>query len=149
MMPRPTDSGSRSAFGYDATVSSFERRHESYPDHERLIATGQPNDSEWDEALLWAAGLLGAAHEPRPFMIDVRHLRGITATQRARLADWRARFGGLQRTRVTRVAYLVRGPLLRGVLTASFWLRQPRAPTRVFERETDALKWLCGDRPEP
>ena len=75
---------------------------------------------------------------------DLRQNTGITARQRKMIVE------SMERTEASRTAVQVgngmvfSSTLLRGMLTAIFWMRKPRYETRTFGDCDEAIEWAQG-----
>jgi hypothetical protein len=64
------------------------------------------------------------------------------ARHRRVLTEWMARSGGLHDTYCRGVAFVTPSPIIRGVITAIFWMAHRRYPMQVFDDRGPALAWL-------
>lgn len=78
--------------------------------------------------------------EPYGIVLDLRTTKSITPSQRQILTDSMASHSDADMCRGTAMVFESR--LLRGILTAIFWVRRPAYPTRVFTSTLDAWAWM-------
>jgi hypothetical protein len=76
--------------------------------------------------------------------LDLRASGGLTPTQRKMLTAEMGRDEALTRRVTAGVALVFTSAVLRGVLTAIFWVRPAIAPTKVFSDVDVALAWCRG-----
>jgi hypothetical protein len=83
-------------------------------------------------------------------VVDLRGSPGITATQRKRLSGY-IRETEAQGVPCCGTALVFDSSVLRGVLTAIFWLKQPAHPVQVFATVEEAIRWahqaIAGESP--
>lgn len=77
--------------------------------------------------------------EPHVMVLDVRRTERLPPTQRKMLTDNMSAAGDADPC--LGMAMVFDSPLLKGVLTAIFWVRKPKYPTRVFTSLPEALAW--------
>ena len=78
--------------------------------------------------------------EPYGVVLDLRFTKSITPRQRAMLTESMERHDNAALCKGTAMVFESR--LLRGILTAVFWLRKPAYPTRVFTTTAEAWDWM-------
>lgn len=78
-----------------------------------------------------------------PFVMvqDLRHSPGTSARQRQMQADEMGRVQALEHVTQLGAAFVFSSVLLRGMMTAIFWMYRPRWETRVFAELDEALTW--------
>ncbi len=83
---------------------------------------------------------------PLPYatVIDVGHGKPPTPVQRAMLSAFRQEVREHVMAHCRGIGFVFDNPLLRGMMTAIFWVRPPDAPTDVFARLEDAVGWCRG-----
>jgi len=91
----------------------------------------------------WAEG---CAHR-HAWIVDARRVREATARQRQILAQHLKRFEPLDTTWNVGTGFVVDNPLVRGFLTAVFWLSQPKFHHAEFGELEEAQAW-CRARLE-
>jgi hypothetical protein len=79
---------------------------------------------------------------PHAHVFDMRDALSLTATQRRRYAQHVIDMDPLD-TRWNRgVAFIADNPIVRGIITAVFWISPPPFPYRVFRTPTEGREWL-------
>jgi hypothetical protein len=106
-----------------------------------LLITAPPriSDEEMQRYIQESRANRMQRREPHVLVLDVRHTERLPPTQRKLLTDSMSQDGDADRC--VAMAMVFDSPLLRGVLTAIFWVRKPKYPTRVFTSLPDALAW--------
>lgn len=74
-------------------------------------------------------------------VLDNRLARHMSATQRKVIADDMAKHAERTKRLCLGTAFVFDSALMRGILTAVFWLRQPEVETRVFGDFDEAMSW--------
>lgn len=64
-----------------------------------------------------------------------------SATQRARFAGWMRANGDRNRRQIVGTAILAKSAILRGTITAIYWLQKPVTPQHVAADLGDAVRW--------
>lgn len=78
-------------------------------------------------------------------VLDLRKTEAVSPTQRKMLTDSMEKLDGESAPdRCAGVALVFSSQVLRGVLTAIFWVRRPACPCSVFTDRGDALVWALG-----
>jgi len=97
------------------------------------------SDEEMAEHLAFFEGKVYARREPFVTVLDLRFCEKITPRQRSIM------IGSMKRneemTQCRGCAMVFDSMLLRGILTAMFWVRKPAYPTRVFSKVVEAFDW--------
>jgi len=75
-------------------------------------------------------------------ILDNRLARGMTAKQRKMIAEHGAKRAEYSRRMCRGTAFVFDSPVMRGILTAIFWLRPADVPTQVFGDLEAALQWV-------
>jgi hypothetical protein len=75
------------------------------------------------------------------WVVDLANLGGVTATQRKIFADHLKRFEPHDLKWNQGSAIVAKSTLVRGVVTAVFWLQAPRFPNHTFADRTSAILW--------
>lgn len=102
---------------------------------------GNLRDEDFDRYLTFLAG----AHSKRQtwgLLLDGTHVRGVSALQRRRMADFLKEHEELARKHCAGTAFVLDSPLVRGTLTAIFWFQKQPTPYVVVGQRTQALMWL-------
>ena len=105
-----------------------------------------PNPTEADTIAVYQQYDVHLARGRHVLLVDLRKLNPLFGGAKARQATLReveARSEIFERTLIAEVR-LVRGSLVRGIVTAFEWMRRgPRGfPMEVMESEREALRWL-------
>ena len=74
-------------------------------------------------------------------VVDLTHAAPLSAKQRGAQAQWMKENEELIRAVSLGAAYVVPSPLIRGVLTAVFWVRPPLEPYGLFATRDEAFEW--------
>ena len=75
-------------------------------------------------------------------VLDLRNTKGITVRQRKMITDNMDGMKDYARLYCAGSAMVFDSPLLRGMLTAIFWITKPPYPTQVFKTLEDADAWI-------
>ena len=81
------------------------------------------------------------ARYPVAWVIDLSAIRTATARQRQIFAT---HLGRVERHNITYnrgASLIVPNPVLRGVVTAVFWIKAPRFPYRLFANRSEGVRW--------
>ena len=79
---------------------------------------------------------------PMAMLVRAGDMLRISASQRRRLAEFEARFEEHDRRYGVGVALVSSNAVVRGLITAVFWLKPPVYPHRFFSDGEDAMVWL-------
>lgn len=112
-----------------------------------LRPVGAPAEQQYIEALdnlgRWFANELESQRKC-VFVVDMRDAAPPQATQRRIASDWMKknvdRFMGVS----LGAAFVISSPLVRGALTAVFWLQPLKVPHDMFGHLDDAVRWAIG-----
>lgn len=101
---------------------------------------GLVTDAELDEHMLEFRELIEARKQVHAVVIDLRVSSGLTPTQRKRLAK------AMEESEQSKYCNCAGGlifssTIMRGMLTAILWLKQPRHETRIFATRDEAVSW--------
>lgn len=87
--------------------------------------------------------LLRGSDPVRPsLLVDISAVKSSSAKNRQRIAQSQKQLAAEMKSRVIAQAYVAPTALIRGALTAVFWLDSPPWPVRVFVDHAQALEWL-------
>ena len=75
------------------------------------------------------------------WVVDLSAIREVTANQRKIFAEHLTRFEPHDIAYNCGSALVVPNAVLRGVVTAIFWIKSPKFPNQLFEKREDALVW--------
>lgn len=81
---------------------------------------------------------------PTLFLYDALEAEVPTATQRQKQGSWLARNEAVLRRNVRGTAFVIGNPLIRGALTAIFWIRPTPVPYIVAGTRSEAERWARG-----
>lgn len=84
---------------------------------------------------------MNVARFPVAWVVDMTNLGNVTARQRRIFGDHLQRFEPHDLAWNQGSAIIVPNALLRGVVTAVFWLKPPRFPHESFKTKDEALRW--------
>lgn len=107
----------------------------------RVTPPHQITDDEMQAFLAWYRELVLRRREPFALVLDLRRTSGMTPRQRQMITDG---MGGEESIYCRGTAMVFSSAVLRGILTAIFWIRKPRYPTRVFATVEDAGAFAHG-----
>lgn len=82
--------------------------------------------------------------EPFVVVVDMKAVEGQTARHRQHGGQRLRELGDLASGVVIAAAHVVRSRLVRGALTAVYWIASPPFPTKVFTDRTDAEAWVLA-----
>lgn len=104
-----------------------------------LLVTTPPSltDEEMSTFLAWHRGWMSARREPYAIVLDLRRTEKLSPRQREMITSGMERSEKLCRG----TAMVFTSVVLRGFLTAIFWIKKPRYPTRVFNGLDEASAW--------
>ena len=74
-------------------------------------------------------------------MLDLRGTSGLTPRQRKLLAEAQLKRDGFRDCEIVAGAMVMDSHLLRGMLTALFWLKKPNHEVKVFANLDSAIAW--------
>lgn len=78
---------------------------------------------------------------PVAWVVDLSAIREASASQRKIFAEHLARFEAHDIAYNCGSALVVPSAVLRGLVTAVFWVKPPKFPNQLFEKREDALAW--------
>jgi len=78
------------------------------------------------------------------FIYDALQASVPSATQRQKQAAWLERYDAALRRNSGGSAFVISNPLIRGALTAIFWIRPTPAPYIVVATRAEAERWARG-----
>lgn len=102
------------------------------------------SDSDLADFLSLLEEMQPGLNRPFSWIADFRAVQGASARQRKMMADFQGRVAELDRLFNAGTALVVSNGLVRGLVTAVFWLAPPAYPTTVVERRGQALSWSAG-----
>lgn len=79
---------------------------------------------------------------PVGIVVTAGELVRATAAQRKRFGDFEKRMAVHDRAYVYACALVVPNPVVRGLVTAVYWLSSPVYPYRLFTEATEATDWV-------
>ena len=110
-----------------------------------LVVWEQPERPTSDAVTVQALACLKELWEGTPrgeksFMVtDLSRARGSTANSRKIAAEFMAQNGELQKRASLGGALIVTSSVMRGVITAVFWIRPPSQPTKIASTRDEAI----------
>jgi hypothetical protein len=104
-----------------------------------INAPAAVSDGALDRALIAFATELQSRSEPAVLILDLRLLQKLSVSQRKRVTEEMIKLDASQR--LLGCAMVFDSRLLRGILTAMFWVHRPKFPTRIFSEPTSAQAW--------
>lgn len=83
--------------------------------------------------------------QPVAWLIDCRDLKASSAPahRRKMLADYEKRVAQFSKKYFVGGAFIIDNSLVRGVLTAIYWINPPVYPYKIFATEEQAREWAC------
>jgi hypothetical protein len=120
--------------------SWFESQHAPiiimrFPDHFR--------DDELEEALRAVTEwLLESVDRPFGFIVDMQRPLVVSAKQREMMAACEKAYAHVDRRYNGGQAVIVSNPLIRGVVTAIYWIAPPVYPVKTLASMAQAMSWL-------
>lgn len=98
-------------------------------------------DAALASALEASARMIDERASRYSLVLDNRLARNMSATQRKLIADDMAKHAERTKRLCLGTAFVFDSALMRGILTAVFWLREPEVETRVFGDIEEAVSW--------
>ena len=83
------------------------------------------------------------------YVSDVSFVQSATATQRRIVADADKRLQDFDKQWLAGMAIVAKSALMRGAVTAVYWLSPPVYPYRVFSNLTEAIVWARNQLERP
>lgn len=105
----------------------------------------QFDDADVQRAIATLEDFFRATERPQAWIIDLSAIEGSTARQRVWFAEYEKRVAEMTSRYVTRAAYIAPSPIVRGILTAIFWIQSPVYPHRVFSDRASGERWALTD----
>jgi hypothetical protein len=118
---------------------------ESRPGLVVLTFPKQFNDAEVQLVIAALESFFRATGRIQAWIIDLSAIDGSTARQRRLFAEYEKRVAELTSRYVTRAAYIAPNQIVRGILTAIFWIQSPVYPHRVFSDRASGERWVLTD----
>ena len=112
-----------------------------------LLYGSARGDMSDDELVAWLERYRQALQSARDAgrrtatIVDLRHSEAPTAKQRRLQTDWNRETESLVRVVTLCIAFVVSSRVMRGIMTAIFWVKPPAARYALFESMHDALTW--------
>lgn len=110
---------------------------------------GEATDAEFDAYLEQMAKELRATKEPTASILDGSRATGASARQREKQARWMKDNHDLLSTKSTGSAFVISSRIIRGILTAIFWVQKPPGPYVIVETMTEARAWARSQTMRP
>lgn len=101
-------------------------------------------DAELDACCIARERWAQKASFPVSWVVDLSDIETITAKQRRTMGEHLARFEPHDLRHNRGSAIVVPNAFLRGIVTAVFWIRQPRFPHQSFATRAEALRWATA-----
>ena len=102
---------------------------------------GVLSDDDFDKQLPLVAKEIERSVSAVVLVFDGTRTEGITAKQREKAAAWLKASAPILIQKTRGIAFVLKSPILRGALTAIFWLQKPPGPYVVVETMTEARAW--------
>lgn len=106
----------------------------AFPDH--------PTNEELDSFVRARNEWSKQASYPVAWLVDLSNITTASPVQRKVFADHVKSFEPFDVKYTAGVAAIVPNALMRGLVTAVYWLTPPKFPNRVFSRRSDGISWL-------
>ena len=108
----------------------------------RVAHNGATSDEDFERHLKTLRDSMYAANAgQRLLVIDATHSAATPATQRRMQADWMKEHADRIRKYTVGVAFVIPSGLIRGMLTAIFWIQPLPSPHEVCSTLEQALAW--------
>jgi hypothetical protein len=117
---------------------------ESRPGLVVLSFPRQFSDADVQLAIRALEAFFRTTERPQAWIVDLSAIEGSTARQRAWFADYEKRVAEMTSRYVTRAAYIAPNQIVRGILTAIFWIQAPVYPHRVFSDRASGERWALS-----
>ncbi|MDQ3030873.1 MAG: hypothetical protein M3Y87_00515 [Myxococcota bacterium] len=92
--------------------------------------------------------LMVEVDRPYTLVVDIERVGALGAKERKLIAEYEKSYQRAERRFSTGQAFVATSQLVRGMMTAIFWLSPPVYPYRWFERRDDAERWAASDLAE-
>jgi hypothetical protein len=102
---------------------------------------GVATTEELSEFFAAYTAMLRARREAYVLIIDLRRSADMPAAQRKVLTDYMKKQEDVVRMRCAGTALIFESAVMRAVLTAIFWVKQPPQEVRVFGNVQEAVAW--------
>lgn len=116
-------------------------RHQRLPIYEWAFPAN-PSDEELSSFIEARNRWAKQATYPVAWLVDLSNMTSASAVQRRRFAEHVKSFEPFDIKYTVGVAAIVPNPLMRGLVTAVYWITPPKFPNRVFARMDDGVAWL-------
>lgn len=103
---------------------------------------GESTDDEFDGYLSRMSGEIERASGPVATILDGSRAGATPAKQREKQARWLRQNAGLLRRKSAGTAFVITSPIIRGVLTAIFWIERPSHEYTIVETLPEARRWV-------
>lgn len=116
-----------------------------------IKASGQSTDEDMDEYLGTLSLALGR-RERHVVIVDASEGQGLKGTHRQRVANWNKKNAGALAQYRAGLVLVTENALLRGLITAVYWLFTPPFPYKTADTVDEARRWAyqslgLDDRP--
>lgn len=116
-------------------------RHELVPVYEWAFPA-HPTDVELSSFIEARNRWARLVQYPVAWLVDLSHMTTATPVQRKTFAEHVKSFEPFDMKYTAGVAAIVPNPLMRGLVTAVYWITPPKFPNRVFARREEGITWL-------
>jgi hypothetical protein len=99
------------------------------------------DDGELKRSLQASDKMIDDRRTPYSIVLDNRLAQNMSPTQRKLIADHMAAREQQTRNLCLGSAFVLNSAVMRGILTAVFWMRKPVVPTKVFAELDEATLW--------
>ncbi len=99
------------------------------------------SDLEFKAYLAWVEKYVTCHGETYAIVNDVRYAPAPSAAQRRLVAEQMERLKLVTKRHCAGNAMVFQSQLMRGIMTAIFWMAQPDYPTKVFATVDQAIAW--------
>ncbi len=82
-------------------------------------------------------------------LVTIGALVSATASQRKRFGDFEKSMAVHDRDYVYACGLVVPNPVVRGLVTAIYWLKPPVYPYRMFTEQAEAMDWVRQHQDNP
>lgn len=101
----------------------------------------QMTDSDYRAYLEWTRRYIVCTGQVYAMVLDAQNNPGVTANQRRILGEHMESTKPFSKKYCAGVAMVFDSTMMRGMMTAIFWLSKPEHATKVFAETHEAVKW--------
>ena len=106
-----------------------------------VITPPKVDDEELEHFLEQYSATIKSRGERYALVLDVSNTEKLNPVQRKKLVNMMERNKAFNEKHCAGCAMVFSSMLLKGILTAIFWIHKPPHPTKVFNVQEDAIEW--------